>query len=413
MGPLLRRFPALTHADFAWLWAAGTASSIALWTLILGNAWVVFKLSDSSSLVGVATFASLSPFLLSPIGGVVADRVERLHILKITRAGAILTTAVVLALAIAGVLEPWIVIAVALAQGLVRSGEMPAEQALIPNVVARNEIANAIMLSTTSRLGSRAIGPLLAGPLLATIGVEGAYAIALVFAVLAFVLLFRVRARSHGGVSDIRRAVEGLGQGLRYVRENQGVLAVFALVVAHCTLTMSFDALLPGFAERNLDTPTNGYTVLSVAVGAGAFLGTLGLALSADRGRGVLFLTTGIVSGLAPVLLAISGTLPAGALGAAAMGGSQAMFMALASVFIQESVDDAFRGRVMSLYLMSAGGLMAFANLGSGTLADVYGAPAMLIVPGGAFIAIILGSLLIAPNLRRVYAAGVIPRLPA
>jgi len=279
--------------------------------------------------------------------------------------------------------------------------------------VARNEIANAIMLSTTSRLGSRAIGPLLAGPLLATVGVAGAYGIALAFAVLAFVLLFRVGARSHGGVSDIRRAPAGLGEGLRYVRENQGVLAVFALVVAHCTLTMSFDALLPGFAERNLGTPTNGYTVLSAAVGAGAFLGALALVLSADRGRGVLFLTTGIVSGFAPVLLAISGTLPAGALGAAAMGGSQAMFMALAAVFIQESVDDAFRGRVMSLYLMSAGGLMAFANLGSGALADVYGAPAMLIVPGGAFIAIILGSLLIAPNLRRVYAAGVIPRLPA
>ena len=410
---VVRRFPALTHPDFAWLWAAGTASSIALWTLILGNAWVVFKLSDSSSLVGVATFASLFPFFLSPIGGVVADRFERLRILKITRAGAIVTTAIVLALAIGGVLDPWIVIGVALAQGLVRSGEMPAEQALIPNVVAPSEIGNAVMLSTTSRLGSRAVGPLLAGPLLARVGVEGAYGIALAFAVLGFVLLFRVRARSQGGVSDLGRAIEGLGQGLRYIRDNPAVLAVFALVVAHCTLTMSFDALLPGFAERNLDTPTNGYTVLSVAVGTGAFIGALGLTLAANRGRGPLFLITGVVSGLAPILLAISGTLPAGALGAAAMGGSQAMFMALAAVFIQESVDDAVRGRVMSLYVMSAGGIMAFANLGSGALADVYGAPAMLIVPGGVFLAIILGSFAVAPNLRRVYAAGAIPRVTA
>ncbi len=381
-----------------------------LWTLFLGNAWVVFDLTDSSRWVGATAFATLFPFLLSPLGGIVADRFERSQVLRVARSGSVIMTALILLLALSGAIEAWMVIVVALLQGLGRSVEMPAEQALLPNLVPTESIANAVVLNTTSRLGSRAVGPLLAGPLLAGIGVEGAYAIALVFAVLSYVMLFGIQHRSTGGVSDLRLALDGFREGFRYVKSNGPVLSVFAIVVAHCTLTMSFDALLPGLADNDLNSPTNGYTILVVSVGVGAFLGTFGLAMASNRGRGMVFLVTGAASGISPVLLGLSGSMPPGALGAATMGASQAMFMALAAVFLQEAVDDAVRGRVMSLYGMSAGGIMAVANFWYGAMSDEWGAPTMLIIPGLAFVAIVFASMAVGPHLRRIYGTGVMVR---
>ncbi len=109
-----RRLPATRHADFRALWGGTACSSVSLWTLLLGNAWIVFQLSDSSAWVGVSTFASMSPFLLSPIGGVVADRYERKYLVRITRIGAFATTTTLFFLALSGVIEVWMVIGVAL-----------------------------------------------------------------------------------------------------------------------------------------------------------------------------------------------------------------------------------------------------------------------------------------------------------
>jgi MFS family permease len=208
-------------------------------------------------------------------------------------------------------------------------------------------------------------------------------------------------------------AAAGLLEGLQYVRRHRGILAVFLLVVAHCTLTMSFDSLLPAFAKTNLDSPTNGLTILIVAVGSGAFVGTLGLALLTTHARGPLFFVTALVSGASPILLAASqGVLPAAA-SAVMVGASQAMFMALAAVFLQEVVDDAVRGRVMSLYLMSAGGIMAFANLALGSLTDVWGAPLMLLLPAVLFLVVTLVSFVAGSHLRRIYSSGSIAMQPA
>lgn len=408
-----RALPATQYRDFNYMWLAATASSISLWTLLLGNAWVVYKLSDSSTWVALAVFASMFPFFLAPIGGLIADRLERRNLLVVTRAAALAGTAALFAIAAAGWLEVWIVVAAALVLGLVRSAETPADSALVANVVGKEAIANAVVLSTTTRLGSRAVGPILAGPLLGTLGVEGAYGVALLFSVAATVLLLPVSTRSYGGVTDFRQFVSGTKEGIRYVLNTGPVLAVFIIVVAHCALTMSFDAMLPGFASHDLHDPTRGFTILSLGVGAGAFFGTLSLAVLTRGNRGTLFLAMVIISGIGPVFMSISTTLPAAATAAVLMGSSQAVAMALASVFIQEVVDDAVRGRVMSLYLMSAGGLMAVANLGYGALADVFGAPLLFLVPGLVFLAIVAATLFSSPHLRRVYGTGTLVPAPA
>lgn len=406
---LQRRLPAMRHADFRALWGGSACSSISLWTLLLGNAWIVYQLSGSSLWVGVSTFASMSPFMLAPFGGTVADRVERRLLVRATRLGAFATTSTLFLLAATGVIEVWMVVSVALLQGLIRAVEIPADNALLANVVPPSDLANAISLSTTSQHGSRAVGPILAGPLLATVGVAGAYAIAAVFALLAFTSVSRVRASSRGGVASLRAVGVNLRDGLSYVTSTAPVRALFLLVVAHCALTMSYDAMLPGFAQHELHTGASGFTVMIFGVGAGAFLAVATLSLTIGAHRGMLLFGAGLGSGIAPVLLALSPGLGAAAVAATLMGASQALFMAVVAILLQQVVPDGIRGRVMSLYLMSAGGVMALANLAFGSLADLLGAPTLLLVPGVAFAAVLAISALAAAQLRIVYRTGAMP----
>lgn len=402
---LADRLPAIRHRDFRALWGGGACSSISLWTLLLGNAWIVYKLSDSSFWVGVSTFASMSPYLVAPLGGMVADRMERRLLVRVTRLATFGVTLVLFALAATGVLEVWMVVGMALLQGIVRAVEIPSDQALLANVVPAEDLGNAVALTSTTQHGSRAAGPLLAGPLLATVGVEGAYAVSALFAILAFLSVRRVSVSSRGGVVRLRDVALNMREGISYIKATPEVLAVFVLVFAHCSLTMSFDAMLPGFAETELHSPAGGFTVMTFGVGIGALTGTFILALTTGARRGPLLLITSIASGVAPMLMAGSMHIHPAAASAVLMGSSQAMFMALSAVILQEVVPDALRGRVMSLYLMSAGGIMAIMNLGFGALADTTGSPVLFFVPGAAFVVITVLSLA-TPHLRGIYRTG-------
>lgn len=406
MSGVTARLPALRHRDFRALWIGSACSSISLWTLLLGNAWIVYKLSDSSLWVGVSTFASMSPYLVAPLGGMVADRAERRILVRSTRLATFGVTATLAVLAITDVIAVWMVVSLAFVQGIIRSVEIPSDQALLANVVPAGDLGNAVALTSTTQHGSRAAGPLLAGPLLATIGVEGAYGISALFALLSFSSVRRVRVSSRGGVTRLRDVGENMREGMAYIGRTPEVAAIFVLVFAHCSLTMSFDAMLPGFAETRLHSPSGGFTIMTFGVGAGALVGTFILAVTTGGQRGTLLLGTALVSGISPMLMAGSHHVPHAAVGAILMGSSQAMFMALSAVLLQEVVPDDIRGRVMSLYLMSAGGVMAFMNLAFGALADRTGAPVLFFLPGAAFVVITMGSLVTGPHLRRIYRTG-------
>lgn len=401
-----RRLPAVRHRNFRALWLGGACSSTALWTLLLGNAWIVYKLSDSSFWVGVSTFASMSPYLVAPLGGMVADRAERRILVRVTRLLTFGVTMTLFFLAVFDVIAVWMVVAMALLQGIVRSIEIPADQALLANVVPADDLGNGVALTSTTQHGTRAVGPLLAGPLLATVGVQGAYGVSAAMALLAFFAVSRIDVSSRGGVTKLSDVVENLRHGFSYVRSTPPVLALFVLVFFHCSLTMSFDAMLPGFAETKLHSPSSGFTMMTFGVGAGALIGTFTLAVMTGIRRGPLLFAMALFSGYAPIQMSFSMNMASAAFSATVMGASQAMFMALSAVLLQEAVPDAIRGRVMSLYLMSAGGIMAIMNLGFGTLADRTGAPVLFAIPGGVFVIVTAVSMVAGGDLRRIYRTG-------
>jgi MFS family permease len=171
---------------------------------------------------------------------------------------------------------------------------------------------------------------------------------------------------------------------------------------------MSFESILPIFSEDNLgatDGSVLGYLVMGFGVGS-----TIGILLVAgvrnEKFKGQLLLWTGIASGVTPIVLALMvHTVPA-VLITALMGASQATFMAITNVYVITITPDRLRGRVTSLYVLHAGGIMAFANLGYGFLADIISAPVIFITTGVIFLVFLLSIMTGQPILRRIATKG-------
>jgi MFS family permease len=197
-------------------------------------------------------------------------------------------------------------------------------------------------------------------------------------------------------------------EGLVYIYSHK-TIAVFVILVAfHCVLVMSYESILPGFSRERLgaqDGSILGYLVMGL--GVGSLVGTVLMAgVRNERRAGQWLIWTGVLSGLTPMMLALSPNVPIAVFAAVGMGASQSTFMALTNTNIQAIVPDRLRGRVSSLYMVHTGGFMAFSNLGYGFLADGFSAPPILFVTGVLFVVIMSASTIGQPDIRRLYRTG-------
>ncbi len=403
------------YADYRTLWFSSAVAAASLWAMLMARGWLVFELSGSGLAVGAVTFAAMAPWALAPIGGAFADRFDRARLVLWGRVALMGLAFALAALAFTDVIAIWHLIVIAAASGVVRIFEIPAEQALIPNVVDRDSLLNAITLASLARHGSRFIGPLVGAPLIAGVGPGWLFVLGAVFYAISALVFIRFRVRSSGGLAGteggFRAAGRGIREAVRYVGQHRPLMLVFALTMFHCMLVMSFDSLLPIFATDALGRGSGAFGALLAGVGAGALVGTLILSFVHNgAARGATFLGTGVLSGAAMLWLAVASG-PVTAVAAAVMvGAAQAVFMALSATFIQEVVSDALRGRVMSLYVLLAAGTMATMIFGNGALADVINVRILLIASPATFIALVLAWSLSQADLRAVYRTG---RLPA
>ena len=398
---------ALQHRDFRTLWTASLCAGAAHWALIVARGWLVYDLADSSLWVGVVTFAAMFPrFFISPFAGLLADRFDRRTVLAGSFVLSLAHNVVLVGLAVAGIIDVWYVVVLALVDGSARAVMMPATGSLVPNLVPRERLLNAIALNAATIHGSRLVGPLLIAPLMDTTGATGAFLLCTAFYAVGLVQTLRVRTASTGVVRQDRSVIANLLEGLTYLYSHPLLRPLMILVVAHCALTMSFESILPVLSVEKLQAEGAAFSYLMMCVGAGAFAGVLvlgGIRSEPTKGRVLLWL--GIFSGLSPLALAVSPSLPVALLSAVAIGASQATFMALFASIIQTIIPDSIRGRATSIHNLHIGGIMAIFNLVNGGLADLVGAPILLIAPGLAFVGIVglsFGSL----ALRRLYTEG-------
>ena len=419
---------ALRHRDYRYTWLANMCSGAAMWTFIVAVSWLILDKSGRSGDVGILTFASMLPFLVvSPIAGLIADRLDRRSIAKFTFIGSGIVTALVAVLAYTDTTESAVqrvalplmsLDAVELlllgiltfVSGTMRSTQEPAIASLIPNQVPQRDLLNAITLNAATRHGARFFGLLVASPLLAieAVGATGVLVLSTMFQVAGTILITMARTRSTGESAPQHGIARSMIDGLVYIYTDK-MISIFILLVAfHCALVMSYDSVLPVFSRNELgavDGSILGYMVMGF--GAGSLVTTILMAgVRSERNKGRWMLWTGVISGIIPILLAFSPTAAPAVVVSAVMGGAQSAFMALTTTYVQTLAPDRLRGRISSLYILHAGGIMAFANLGYGFIADLFSSPPILYATGAMFLVFIFAANTTLPDLRRVYRTG-------
>ena len=416
-GRLLRVFPAMESRDYRRLFYAAGLSAISLWALITARGWLAYDISGNASATGIVTFAAIGPWVLAPIGGALADRFDRARIVMFCRAGACLMAFALMLLAFTGTIALWNLVLITAFSGVIRSAEMPAQMALLPNTVAKAALLSAITLASMMQFGSKVIGPV-AGPVLSELGAGWIFLAAGCLLALSVWQMTRISVRSTGGIAGstggvLTSAGRNINEGLRYLGQTPSVRLIIVLVALHCMLTMAFDfSLLPAYADRIIGGGSTEYGYLLMSIGGGALASTVALSmLPAGAIRGRLLLIVGIGSGGSLVLLGFAQTLPVAIVGGVIAGSSQAMFMALTSVMIQQVVPDAIRGRVMSLYAMFAGGIMAVMILANGLAADYISIRPLLVFPGLLFAIAMVLAMIGLPRVREIVRHGGIAEL--
>ena len=404
-----RYFPALGHRDFRLLWTAILASDSGTWALMTARAVVARDIADELGdlWVGVVVFAGMIPFILvPPIAGYLADRFVRKHVLAFTFVLALAQSIALTWLALVGALELWHLVFLSFVNGSARAIQTPTAFSLVANLVPRDLMINAYALNSATFHASRLIGAGLIAPLLATAEPGLVFAVCNAPFVLSLFLVFNIRTVSSGVMEKTKGFLFNLVAGFKYVYQRPALTLIVVLITFHCGLTMSFEALLPVLSQDRFGWGGSGVGYLMMAVGAGAMVSSIYLAgIRSDRLRGRVLLTTGVLSSLAPLALAFAPNMAIGMLATSAMGATQTAYMVITLTMMQSMVPDAVRGRISSIYIIHAGGIMSFANFGNGALAELFDPLWLLAVGGLAFLAVTIASGL-GPTMRRIYWTG-------
>ncbi len=409
MSPVFQRYvAALQSRDFRWVWLGSLAGQSAYWALIVARGALALEMTGSSAVVGVVTFAAMAPrFIMPPLAGFLADRFDRRAILATSYALQLAHGAALTSLAFADALVVWHIVALSLVNGSFRTFQMTATQTLIPNLVPRSGLLNAIAMNQLSLQGARLAGPLLILPALAY-GPAPAFLASTMFYVVGIAGVLGVRARSTGDLQRGARFGASLWAAAKYAWSDSRLRALFILIALHCSMTMSFESMLPVLARDSLGNAGVGASYLMMGVGAGAVVGVMGIAgVRSASGRGRLLLITGALSGLGMPVLAVATTPELALLGAAIMGGSQAAFMAIGGAMVQSLAPEGMRGRITGLNQINIGGTMAVVNLANGFAADAFGAPQALWTLGVGFVVVVVLSLAVG-GVRGIYRGAVV-----
>ena len=407
-------FASLVYPDYCLLWGATGCGQAAAWALVVLRAALVYELTRSNAWVGFVTMAAQLPSLVvTPFAGFLADRFDRRRLLACTFTLNLLNNLLLALLVISGYITPAALLGIAVMNGILRATEIPATQALLPNLVPSHYLLNAVALNQLMQQGSRMIGPLLLLPVIHFIGPKPAFLMCSVLYALGWSLVMFIQTSSRGVVGQ-QGIMTNLVAGIRYIYTQPLLLSFMLITVFHCALTMAYEAAFPFVARTQLGLTADkdlftGPTYLMIGVGAGAVLGNLALArVSSEKFRGRLFLWLGLASGLSPVVLSLMTTIPTAIIAVAAVGASTAAFMTLSHGAVQMLAPDSLRGRVVSAQTWHTQGTMAGFNAINGMLMDVpwMTAPLLLGGTGLMFVLIVLGSLLTV-QLRLVYTRGV------
>src|SRR3954462_11041095 len=335
----------LRHRNYRLFFTGQIISLVGTWMDTVAEAWLVYRLSHSPLLLGLAAFASQIPvFLLAPVGGLIADRHDRRKILIWTQTLSGVQAMILAILTLTHHVTIWHVIGLAAGLGIVNAIDMPTRQAFVVDMVAREDLINAIALNSSMFNGARVVGPAVAGVVVAVIG-EGwcffANAVSYI-AVIVGLFMMRVAPRKQRPMGS---PLEHVIEGFRFVRDTAPIRALLVLLGIVSLVAMPYTVLMPVFADRILHGGARGLGILMGATGVGALLGALTLATRTGvygLGRWITFSCAGFAVSLMAFSLSRNFWLSTTLL--VPVGYCMMLQMSASNTLIQAMVPDDLRG---------------------------------------------------------------------
>ena len=398
------RFEALKYRDFRLIFFTGGISTTGNWMEIIIRNWLVYRISGGSPMIlGLSNLVHWLPFLiLSPIAGVFVDRWEKKWLLLATQTTLTVVTTLLGILTLLDIIQIWHILLLTLIHGISEAVDSPARQSLVSDLVDKEAVMNAVSLNSTVYYGTRLIGPAIGGFLITIAGIGMGFLInALTFVPYVMALLLIKPASS----SRLEGKTWGnFIEGLSYVRKNTAALTILIVVGIISVFTISYQTLLPIFADTILRVGPKGLGLLSAATGLGSVIGSLLLAFYSHRitrqGRFICAMAT--CFGISLLIFAFSQAFWLSLLCLVVTGASNTTFTASGNAVLQTSVPANLRGRVMGVYAMTSQGTNVFGSLLIGGLGSAFGATGGLAISSAIAILAAVLSFMLAPGFRRL-----------
>lgn len=397
-----RIFKAFLYRDFRLVWIGACTSSVGTWMQIVAQGWLIYRLSHSPFLLALDQFLGGIPiFLFSLIGGVAADRAERRKILLGSQYVQLASAGLLTILVVTGVVHVWEILCLSAVSGFAQAFGGPAYQALIPNLVDREDMPNAIALNSIQFNLAVTIGPALAGQVLARMGEGWCFGLNTVSFIAPIIALSMITTRFLPQKTT-DSMLRSLKEGIKFVRRQEAMEALILLAFLMTFLSMPLRTYIPVFVKDIFHRGPETYGNLLSLMGVGSICGSLTIAwLGNFRHKGRLALGMLIALGAGIAGFSLSKSLHFSFAMISLVGFSMMGVFATVSSLVQLNVTEDMRGRVMSVYNCAFRGGMPMGNIVSGWLIPVFSAPLILAVNGVLLIAMALFFLLVK---RRVAA---------
>jgi MFS family permease len=365
----------MRHRQFRVYWIGQLVSVMGTWMQTLALGWLVYRLTDSASVLGLLSAARFGPALVgAPLAGVVSDRLPRRALVLVTQTLSLLQATVLAALTLTGSIRVWQILALATLQGVVDTFDMPARQTLQVELVGIEDLQSAVSLNATAFNGARIVGPAIAGVVVGLWGEGVCFLLNAVsfLAVLIALLAIRGGPRPARSVHSLQTDI---ALGLRFAWGSPPVRAALLAVATTSVVGMSYATLLPVVARDVLHGGAGGYGMLLAGAGVGAILGALGTAAGrASEGAGWRALIAQALLGAGLVALGLTHSLALATAMMVIIGLAVAVQLSTTNGFLQTAAPPELRGRVMSIYLWIFVGLSPIGGLIAGVVAQHVGA---------------------------------------
>ena len=350
---LTRTFESLQVRNYRLFFGGQVVSWTGTWVQWVAQGWLVLELTGSGLGLGVVTAMQWLPILLfGAWAGVVADRFDKRKLLLVTNGAAALLSLLLGVITVAGAVELWIVIVIALALGFVTAIDNPTRQTFTLEMVGRQRLTNAVSLNTATFTTARVIGPAVAALLIEGVGIGECFLVnAVSFVPITIALLVMKPSELHRGESEVERTRGMVREGLRYVASKPVLRTLMTMMAVIGMLEYNFQVVLPVLAKETFSGDAGTFGLLGSVLGIGMFLGSMANATFGRPARDVLLLA-GAALGALTFLLALAPAVWVAALLMVPLGAASMAFLATMNSSLQLEASDAMRGRVMALYFV-------------------------------------------------------------